>query len=456
MSAGITATGTSTGTRTGMGTGTAPGKDAAPAASPATAASPLRLTRTHGGEGMNRRLGGSDKAGARARPRRNGHRLRARDLKLDREVADQAPRGRSSPATTRCASGSSREARLAARLDHPNVVQVFDVGEDKDRPFIVMEHVESAPSRTGWTRRRRSVDRDEALRLLGQLCQGLRPRSREEARPPRHQAAEPAAARIRRLPEDHRFRDRACRRGNHPPDAAGEGGGDRPLHGPGAGGRRPDHRRHRRLRLRGGCERAAARSSLTRAARDHRPLPSRRPRRALQRCERAGRGPGDGGGQRRGRSGPPDQVAGRPHQAAPRRSGDGRLAGADRREAREAARPPRSPLDRGRAAVDCGGCGHGDRHRLGRFGFADQRQAGAPGHSGTSRGAALRRPRDSGEAAAGFPSRRVPAGRGRARRSPSHRATASSSAPARSESAPALWSWDRVRSRSGRWRSRPW
>ena len=66
----------------------------------------------------------------------------ARDLKL-------GPRGRRSscsptttPGTTRSVSRFSREARLAARLDHPNVVQVFDVGEEDDRPYIVMEHVD--------------------------------------------------------------------------------------------------------------------------------------------------------------------------------------------------------------------------------------------------------------------------------------------------------------------------
>jgi serine/threonine protein kinase len=97
---------------------------------------------------------------------------RARDLKLDREVAiklladnfagDDEVRKR-----------FSREARLAARLDHPNVVQVFDVGEDEDRPFIVMEHVEGGTLEDRLNRRRRSLDRDEALRLLGQLCEGL-------------------------------------------------------------------------------------------------------------------------------------------------------------------------------------------------------------------------------------------------------------------------------------------
>jgi eukaryotic-like serine/threonine-protein kinase len=34
-----------------------------------------------------------------------------------------------------------REARLAARLSHPNVVQVYDAGESNGRPYIVMEYV---------------------------------------------------------------------------------------------------------------------------------------------------------------------------------------------------------------------------------------------------------------------------------------------------------------------------
>jgi serine/threonine protein kinase len=37
-----------------------------------------------------------------------------------------------------------REARAAAALSHPNIVQVFDYGLDGGRPFLVMEHVEGA------------------------------------------------------------------------------------------------------------------------------------------------------------------------------------------------------------------------------------------------------------------------------------------------------------------------
>src|SRR5688572_27749595 len=37
------------------------------------------------------------------------------------------------------------EARLAARLNHPNVVQTNEVGEDAGRYFIAMEYLEGQP-----------------------------------------------------------------------------------------------------------------------------------------------------------------------------------------------------------------------------------------------------------------------------------------------------------------------
>jgi serine/threonine protein kinase len=96
----------------------------------------------------------------------------ARDQKLDRLVAiklladnyagDDEVRKR-----------FSREARVAAKLDHPNVVQVFDVGEEDGRPYIVMEHVEGGTLADRLEGRRRSIARSEALRLLCQLCEGL-------------------------------------------------------------------------------------------------------------------------------------------------------------------------------------------------------------------------------------------------------------------------------------------
>src|SRR5579871_2414554 len=37
------------------------------------------------------------------------------------------------------------EARLAARLSHPNVVQTIEVGQEGDRYFIAMEYLEGQP-----------------------------------------------------------------------------------------------------------------------------------------------------------------------------------------------------------------------------------------------------------------------------------------------------------------------
>jgi len=61
-----------------------------------------------------------------------------------------------------------REARLAGRLSHPNVVQVYDAGETDGRPFIVMEYV---PGRTLAECGRLSPQRVVELGL--QACAGL-------------------------------------------------------------------------------------------------------------------------------------------------------------------------------------------------------------------------------------------------------------------------------------------
>jgi len=65
-----------------------------------------------------------------------------------------------------------REARLAARLAHPNVVRVFDVGEEDGRPFIAMEYVEGETLAELIARRGR-LPAAEAARLGSQICAGL-------------------------------------------------------------------------------------------------------------------------------------------------------------------------------------------------------------------------------------------------------------------------------------------
>jgi eukaryotic-like serine/threonine-protein kinase len=62
-----------------------------------------------------------------------------------------------------------REARLAARLSHPNVVGVYDAGEaDDGRPYIVMEYVDGSTLEG-----RGPLPPREAVALVVQACHGL-------------------------------------------------------------------------------------------------------------------------------------------------------------------------------------------------------------------------------------------------------------------------------------------
>jgi serine/threonine-protein kinase len=65
-----------------------------------------------------------------------------------------------------------REARLAAQLSHANIVQVFDVGDDDGRPFIVMEYVEGATLGDELKERGR-LEPEEVVDLALQICGGL-------------------------------------------------------------------------------------------------------------------------------------------------------------------------------------------------------------------------------------------------------------------------------------------
>ncbi|WP_406287304.1 protein kinase domain-containing protein [Embleya sp. NBC_00896] len=71
---------------------------------------------------------------------------RARDEVLGREVAvkEMLPQpGADEADRARLRERAAREARAAARLSHPSVVRVYDVVEEDDRPWIVMELVPS-------------------------------------------------------------------------------------------------------------------------------------------------------------------------------------------------------------------------------------------------------------------------------------------------------------------------
>jgi eukaryotic-like serine/threonine-protein kinase len=65
-----------------------------------------------------------------------------------------------------------REARMAARLSHPNIVQVYDAGDEDGRPFIVMECVEG-PTLAEELKRVGKLDPSQTVDLALQVCGGL-------------------------------------------------------------------------------------------------------------------------------------------------------------------------------------------------------------------------------------------------------------------------------------------
>lgn len=94
---------------------------------------------------------------------------RAWDGRLDRDIALKvlAPRSGGSSHSPHLLE----EARLAAQVVHPNVVQVFDIGEVDDRVFVAMELAEGRDLRAWLHERRR--DRADILALFVQAGEGL-------------------------------------------------------------------------------------------------------------------------------------------------------------------------------------------------------------------------------------------------------------------------------------------
>jgi eukaryotic-like serine/threonine-protein kinase len=96
---------------------------------------------------------------------------RGHDRQLDRVVAIKVPR----PEFARDHGFSEqfrREARTAARLSHPNVVAVYDSGEERGLPWIVMEHVSGRTLREVLDSQRR-LSPETTAELLGPVADAL-------------------------------------------------------------------------------------------------------------------------------------------------------------------------------------------------------------------------------------------------------------------------------------------
>jgi len=91
---------------------------------------------------------------------------RARDELLDRQVAVKVVRKPELTAQDR--DRLLHEARLAARLNHPNIVAVHDAGEIDGTPYIVMELVEGKS-----VHQQGPASLEETIGIASQLCRAL-------------------------------------------------------------------------------------------------------------------------------------------------------------------------------------------------------------------------------------------------------------------------------------------
>lgn len=76
------------------------------------------------------------------------------------------------PGTAEWLERFRREAKIAARLNHPGLVRVFDFGEEGGQPYIVMEFVEGR-TLDAVIAERDPVDEHLALRITGQIAVSL-------------------------------------------------------------------------------------------------------------------------------------------------------------------------------------------------------------------------------------------------------------------------------------------
>lgn len=93
------------------------------------------------------------------------------DLLLQRQVAVKVLR-ESFAGDPAFLARFQREARAAAALDHPNVVTVYDVGQDGDHHYIVMEYVRGQDLKT-LIRQRGRLNVEEALSIAIQIASGV-------------------------------------------------------------------------------------------------------------------------------------------------------------------------------------------------------------------------------------------------------------------------------------------
>src|SRR5262245_11717838 len=94
----------------------------------------------------------------------------AEDTRLDRKVAIKLLPPEST-ADEQAKRRLIREAKAAAKLDHPNICAIHEVGEEEGRAFIVMQYVEGETLVSRF--HRKPLDVRELLEVATQVADAL-------------------------------------------------------------------------------------------------------------------------------------------------------------------------------------------------------------------------------------------------------------------------------------------
>ena len=101
-----------------------------------------------------------------------GEVYKARDTRLDRTVAIKVlPSDLAGDADRR--SRFEREARAIAALEHPHICALYDVGEQSDVHYLVMQHLEGETLAARLARVKGPLPLAEALKIATEIADAL-------------------------------------------------------------------------------------------------------------------------------------------------------------------------------------------------------------------------------------------------------------------------------------------
>lgn len=97
-----------------------------------------------------------------------------RDSLLDRDVVFKRPRLFDSKKadSKKAHQRFIKEAQMASKVEHSNVVKIHDIGEDKEGLYIVMEYVDG-PNFGEYIRKRKEFSLEAVINIFEQICEGL-------------------------------------------------------------------------------------------------------------------------------------------------------------------------------------------------------------------------------------------------------------------------------------------